>query len=167
MRVSVCVYMWVSVCIAGLALCSVAQFWLNKENTVGPMKCQGLGGTNIEKWEDESEGERGREAWVVKAPQLKLHIPLWISCVITCVFVCACMYVCMCKFVPKSVFFPLWCHYRLSHSHGSPCLPSVISELSPRDSCIRHHHSDQETQWASLDVTFKRSSFSIQLISDI
>lgn len=94
MRVSVCVYMWVSVCIAGLALCSVAQFWLNKENTVGPMKCQGLGGTNIDKWEDESEGERDREAWVVKAPQLKLHVPLWIPCVITCVSVCACMYAC-------------------------------------------------------------------------
>lgn len=60
-----------------------------------------------------------------------------------CVIIQMC--VCVCVFVPETVFFPLWCHYRFSRSQDSPCLPSMVSELSPRESCIRRHHGNRQT----------------------
>lgn len=132
-----CVYTRMSVCTAGIGLCSVAQFWLNKGEYCRTDKETGVQRDRYRyKWE---KGEGGRErCWQLKHPS-----PLWLPCVWSFIFVCVCV------LRPSLWSFPLWCHYRLSRSRGSPCLPSMLSELSLWESCIRHRHGNQQTRRAS------------------
>lgn len=87
-----CVYTRMSVCTAGIGLCSVAQFWLNKGEYCRTDKETGVQRDRYRyKWE---KGEGGRErCWQLKHPS-----PLWLPCVWSFIFVCVC-------FAPKSVVF--------------------------------------------------------------
>lgn len=141
-------YMYISVWIAGIGWAQWPSFSWIRENTVGPMKRQGLERTDIDR--SEKSGGRAKEAERVglltaKAPQSPVTV--------------------LCVRVLESVPLPLWCHYRLSRSQGSPCLPSMFSELSLWELCIRHRHGNQQMQRACLDVTFKCSLFSMLDIS--
>lgn len=66
-----CVYACLSVCIAGIGLCSVAQFWLKKGEYCKPDKRQGLQRTDI----DRSEKRRGRERGTEMLELLTTKVP--------------------------------------------------------------------------------------------